>query len=118
MTTDIDFTKYIRNVLDEKPEDWSLSKNCFHNFYKNNILKDSNGWIPEKVKVILDTVKNLKKADNKNFTESLLDEFLSDHEATNIINKMMEIVRICDVHAYKQDNSMPVVANTFIRQNV
>jgi hypothetical protein len=117
MTANIDFTKYIRNVLNKEPEDWSLSKNFFHSFYKKNILKDNSGWIPEKVKVILDAVKNIKKADNKNFTDSLLDKFLSDHEATNIINKMMEIVKICDVHAYKQDNSMPVVANTFIRQN-
>ena len=96
MTANIDFTKYIRNVLNKEPEDWSLSKNFFHSFYKKNILKDNSGWIPEKVKVILDAVKNIKKADNKNFTDSLLDKFLSDHEATNIINKM--ILRIQAQH--------------------
>jgi hypothetical protein len=117
MTTDIDFTKYIRIVLNEKPENWSLSRNFFHSFYKKNILKDNDGWSPEKVKIVLESVQSTKRGADKYFTESLLEQFLTDPEATNIINKMMEIVKICDVNAYKQDNSMPVVARTFVRQN-
>ena len=118
METVPDFVGTIKRIISEPPENWALSRSFFHQFYNENILNDKDGWNVSVVERILGALKSAGKTKEASFTESLVIQFNKTSDENKVIEKLISVVKICDTHAYKQDNKMPVVATTLLRQDV
>ena len=113
-----DFKSIIEKILTGTPQDWKLSRNFFRDFYEKNIQKDHNDWNKQNVEKVFLALKQFTKPSGAHFTESFLKELSGDSLSINIIKRLMDIVKVCDVNAYQQDQALPVVAKTGIRQDV
>ena len=65
----------------------------------------------------METMAKYEKEPGVPLTEALLKQFTEDSDETRVLRRLIDLVKICDVNAYQQDHSKPVVARSFIRQN-
>jgi hypothetical protein len=108
----------IYEILKKQPQNWALSRDFFHDFYRDHILGDKNGWSRETIGRVIQKLLDYEKRPGVNLTEALLEDLSGDSEGIGILRDLIDLVKVCDRHAYQQDRVRPIVARTFVRQNV